>query len=138
MKQVDPADPQYSNVIAKIRRLLSAPTSCWPTVRSRQDLAALGLSLSEALEAAGEHIDSLKPIFLLHQKTTQRDAYVLLPCCVGTRDLYVKVQLHEKEDRLWWISSHVPIHPYKTAEHGPDNKPASATAEPADAKESGE
>lgn len=135
---IDPADPEHSKVIARIRRLLSAPSSCWPTVRSRQDLAALGLNLNEALEAAGEHIDCEKPTYLLHQESTQREAYVFLPCRVGAHDLYVKVQLHEREDRLWLISSHLPKHPYKPANPGPDEKLASAKAEPTAPEKSGE
>lgn len=118
--------------------MLLAPSSCWPTVRSRQDLAALGLNLSEALEAAGEHIDCEKPIYLLRQETTQREAYVFLPCRVGAQDLYIKVQLHERENRLWLISSHVPKYPHKYADQGPDRKPTSPTAQPVDPGELGE
>lgn len=138
MKLIEPTDPVHSQVIVKIRRLLSAPKACLPTFTSRQDLAALGLNLSEALEAAGEHIDCEEPIYLLRQETTQRDAYVLLPCRVSAHDLYVKVQLHEREDRLWLISSHVPKYPYKSANQGSDKKPASDEAEPAGPGKSGE
>jgi len=138
LKPIAPADPVHSTVIAKIRRLLAAPYSCWPTAASRRDLAALGLSLSETLEAAGEHIDGEKPVYLLLQDTTQREAYVLLPCRVGAHDLYVKVQLHQKQERLWLISSHVPKYPYRAANDSPDKKPASATAGPADPGKSGE
>lgn len=122
MNQIDPADPVHSQAIGKIRELLSNPKSCWITATARRDLAALGLGLHDALDAASEHLEGDNSVYLLFQKTTSRDAYVLLPCRVGSYDLYVKVQLSEAEDGLWLISSHIPQHPYKPANASADQK----------------
>jgi hypothetical protein len=113
---IDFSAAAHSAAIAKILDLVRWPHHCFVTKRAMEDIVTLRLTKGAVLEAIRAHLGERRATFVLTQESGLI-AYVLLPCLVGSHELYVKVQVppceRERDEVLVIISAHKPEYEQK-------------------------